>query len=1493
MPSALLVSIDVLPIPDRIDKGQLRLCVQMTPAGAGSPGGNFDLSAWPSEVARRTGAMRLVIARLSAGRPVLHGWQTIGKSDTFDLFSTTPDLISAVTDKWKGIFRAKTDQFGDLYNWVTESEREAVRAFSAVMATPPVAADTHDLDLLLDQIYGRSAGRISTLSVGGVQGLLNPEEWAILARAFDFQTAEAQRAQGMSTASSLKTLAADPAAAAAYVRSEAKAYAARRERMQGAFATQTSDTSLCFTDTQLAHWGETIAQFAQAVGDGGPPPDAPEPPDQPSVEAWEHPRRKLAAMLSFPTIAKYFGLCTDLLLDPGALANLEEGLLAVELKEPDGDFPATPDVNALRWTAFRYARPPSRTGHFFGAWDGTMAAPRPSQALEIDGYRDGLLNLQQKVHNVPQFQLGNSDVANAALRAKEKAERLTEAFRSGARALDMHAALDERASKGIVLFRTTPAQQLVADHLDITASVRGPTINYAKDLVHGLRFDMLLLTPDGQASTDRWRPLMARIVDYPDLDERFLRCSAVQAVRYRDDAVGIVPDGERSRWDSNGNKTCEKFVLNELMQWAGGSLAVAADARATQIDAEQDLAISVAFDLPDDRKNRAHCAPPLRFGRQYRVRARIAMPMGCGLTFDDVQADPGAEDYVLPAKNGFDVERHEKLRAPEVLLPWDGSLVTASDSVAPDDRRDGRTIDQLVIRDTGADYATDSRFLLPARASLEDWERHGILDDHRYDGQSVPAGAFEGVAKVVLYGQHGAFPEARAGAVVWQHDENEFRAESGGLSSDTIKQRKPRGSVLVMDPRAAARQRALYPDPPPSDVTKHARPRYYPDPLSRVAVVSLTSSADFSNAVGGGHIDFWQSGGHPAEATPGLLRVRRGRDGNAVTIASGTSRVRPPNGGTLSLPTLTVTLPPAAIVDVVLRADASDASLADGHAMAKLTGAVGPASINANLQDRRTLRLVHAVQRPLRAPSVSGQGMKAVSVNVRADNSTASDPPTWRERVEHHWFDSVEGGATTFFIGEVRAHRGSTGRLLCDATWSDFGPTCIRKDPQTGLWSMNVPEDAATLFQIESVTGSDQLDVDLTVDEHGQPRGLAYSFRDGRARRLRPRLIATSRFTNFFSPALAGSEINGVGLFDSASPGGENAPSIWTRCTFRPPPPVVDRALPILLWDERARRDRYSSERRSLLRIFLDPQWYASGEGEKLALVFDATPQDVCAYQAPAMEPFAGFLTRWGRDPIRVTDPVGPLRPEHVIGGVKPAGTFELQPGADDFGGVPTAGSHTVRIVALTPQVDPDLGLYCDIEFGGAAFDDALRSYMPFVQLGLARYQEHSVKGLELSRPVEYTVQLIPDRRAVVTVTGSRRLQIDLHGQVFAPPPQAETYLHIRMMERRQEVLAGGVPGERYWLPVLDERDRVVEARTPLSRSNEAGQTDLIATSSLTVPHDFESAAYGILVEEYEVMPGDPPDRYENLSSEDAMADTIPTVRGPLFMTTINLTRSS
>jgi hypothetical protein len=422
------------------------------------------------------------------------------------------------------------------------------------------------------------------------------------------------------------------------------------------------------------------------------------------------------------------------------------------------------------------------------------------------------------------------------------------------------------------------------------------------------------------------------------------------------------------------------------------------------------------------------------------------------------------------------------------------------------------------------------------------------------------------------------------------------------------------------------------------------------------------------------------------------------------------------------------------------------------------------------------VRLVHAVPRPVAAP-------RAGSLWVRRD----------------------PGAASATLQGSVTVHGSSTSSLTAEARWRETVDDPAAPGP-VFRWMTDIGFTAAidprqTVARLNRVTpGPVPNDDGVAMVEAN------HQLADTRFRRVTYRLRATTRFREYFPPeaiapvplpappvppvppALPGAADTGA----SPAAGGDPAElpasdprsdTLWPSddgksvlsapvvldipSSARPPAPAVHSVVPLFRWfDEPAADQPFARrrERRSGLRAYLERPWFATGEGELLAVLTSPEP-------ARAGQDDVEWVSQWGRDPVwpgrtlpaRRLQPIALEAPALALGGSgggHPAtGALRLSvPLSTDA--VPELAS--VVAVGYRPAFNPDRGLW----FVDVAFEKT-PALWPFVRLAVARYQPVSLDGLHLSTAVRAGfAQLPPERVLTVSRTGERGIRVLVSGVV-------------------------------------------------------------------------------------------------------------------------------
>ena len=419
----------------------------------------------------------------------------------------------------------------------------------------------------------------------------------------------------------------------------------------------------------------------------------------------------VARLREHPAVLRRLGLVFDLPVPPEITLS-GEGTVRVRWTDPPADLPT------ITAPASRYAVHPDR-GFLPGA-SATASA--------------GLVDLGDETA----WTTSTVDVDHTAARLRDAAAPLP----SQPDALtDVQVRLPATRSTGISLLRRQRASDFKDQQQRAMANLgRGSVEDTdpldADDLALGLRIDV---RPKG---VQRWTSVMRRQARYtlagadlaePAEEEGHLRTRA--AVRRADG--GLLADALVARWHG----------------WSLGVPQVALAERARGNAGRAGLTVDFGweFEVPTGS------LVPLRFGRDYELRARVADLAGGGLHPEvrGSSSGTGTISYL----------RHEPVAAPTVAL-HDGTT----------DLGPGGALDVLVIRDDGAGYpANDVRVVRAPQASLEVVEQHGLLDNadeatfelvRRALDSGLPDPA-SGGAMLFPVPEPGAVEDARATPVSW------------------------------------------------------------------------------------------------------------------------------------------------------------------------------------------------------------------------------------------------------------------------------------------------------------------------------------------------------------------------------------------------------------------------------------------------------------------------------------------------------------------------------------------------------------------------------------------------------------------------------------------------------------------------------------------------------------------------------------------------------
>jgi hypothetical protein len=1055
------------------------------------------------------------------------------------------------------------------------------------------------------------------------------------------------------------------------------------------------------------------------------PLDGVTPPPQPNHEIDFH--RALTALGEYSWLLRQLRLVLDLEIDVSRVPKSSIGALRHLRARPRFSSPVT---DASTYTPVtKYILDNDATGPlpfpvFVAAPKAAQTPPHIQTQLEIVG---GFLNLGLTRPPPPptddlQFDVFTVDIDGAA----KKLLNTIQMVAGDGQAAPIDAATEIAApalqTSGLNLVRTGQADLLTSDvktagERDAARQAGQRAVLFAEDLVRGYRIDICHFPP-GATLGQPWMSLHQRTGNL-----RFKRDGA-------SDITIALPNGDEGFVQPvlvqypNGGGTNPIYIHESYAHWQGWSLSAPLPADAVGLTRGQTDVPAAPAGLKQVESTvqaASGTLPRLRFGHSYQMRVRTVDLAGNGLNLERAQS-------VLDAL--FNQRR------PEVFLPISGQQlpyrrfdpIASPVLVLREELMEGEAADVMVIRSNGAPTTTASY-----AASLGDPRYHGFNDRH-----VAPPKSSQRMAE-----RHGRLDAAFGIAGRPQSVFGVFARDLGTLNDVSViniqtGQAESLPDVVRTDATGAQTTiphglRFFATDQAKSDRSGYTvhyeeqlRLPYLPDPLADGAalfglpgvkkieslvlvesstpgtvgtLVSLREGPNTHQLLEASALD--QLGaitkiGFPSAAQwPDLrcfrLRLDGGLDPNGETPTwSEVNGVR----------TLTVRLAPAEVSTIFISTypRPEDVALFALHFSWSRLGApegerqfIGQAQHGAlaMLTPAHKVVLVHAVQQPLIAPQVAGTPFAV---------------------------KRFPGDTVAYLTGRFKIHGKSTEKLDLLASWTEplqesEGTRSIETHVLEVPISLGDPDPLGThgdpvpiATYTKAPTDSFEFNAPPRESDARAKSFLArHEFGDTRHRRVTYRLVAATRFKEHFPARITSDTANITRTFTF-----ENAEVLNS---VRPPALEVTSIIPAFQWDRSL--DLTSSKRAGgWLRVYLGSKWFATGEGEMVAVVGEAAGRD------PAS----------GADPLHATP--SSSQTSTIIPTVPPV-VFPGQP----------------NIYPFEAHHDDEIGRwYADVAFNVSTL------YFPFVRLRLARFQKQSLDGLQLSPVVEVGFyQLAPDRAVALT----------------------------------------------------------------------------------------------------------------------------------------------
>jgi hypothetical protein len=1116
--------------------------------------------------------------------------------------------------------------------------------------------------------------------------------------------------------------------------------------------------------------------------------------------------KALTALNSYPSLLRALGLVFDLevpasLCSPSPIAGAYRTLAVSGVTAgfswsipPTFTFPSTAYVA----TSARFHAAPATS-------PADLAAGKNAPGDTIDG----LLAVTPGDFTV--FQL---DLDGAMLKALTLADAA--AFRPALPALGD--ALSSLRSAGVSLAASGRALQLlqaISDNVAFNQAMASgkamPRPFNARDLVRGYRIDIW------SSLTRSWHSLHQRsatytfgggdpVVQIAD-EEGFTQLAAAQPAE--DPTRPKDPVATAAKIPQPGT---DLYLHERVAKWEGWSLSVARPGLALNRSTDSHVALQhdptanapmTPFKMTASFKVAPKSLPELRFGACYRLRARAVDLAGNSVALNV----PTPDGLAWPA--GGTVMPY--LRFEPVLHP----IVVPRQPPA-----NGASLERLVIRsynssielDVTPTAETDERHIAPPRIAVRLAEAHGVLDDAQ--------GRLKG--------------DAATYTMIATRDAYDL-PNQGGIA-------------IVSDPTLDV---GYLPDPLARGAAFRSLPGTVADQEGRIVnslltYATLPDAQPLSDSVT--YIGFGSQ--WPGRQSFRILML----EGDGVPGWDAANRVLSigaPKASLTQTPLSSYMLPDdltlMGVWDWLRQAFEAQqlAAAASSQAESIVNFGADTAALitrlaleggHEMLTPARTLTLVHAVQQPLGQPTFEQLPVvhePSGPILASALRNHFTPITAWRARSAH---DAI-------LLGGLGIHGASSAKIDLQAEWVEVADDLTEPAPVKSLTRDHVdtidlsdlsggaiPADgmqsryvAVYIPQVDTLWFAAPFDELAGVTTPSMIAAPLHRFQDTKHRWISYQAVATSRFREYFpEPGLDFTRSGPRLLVDVPS-------------SARPSIPDVLYVVPTFGWERQETSNVKTSVRfGNGLRVYLDRPWFSSGENELLGVVL--WPVSGPAATADDFVSLRPYFTQWGNDPIWQS------------------GALSATPTCYDFPLGATIGqgltidetNHIFDVAGHDLTYDTDRRLwFCDITFVPPS------AYTPFIRLAVARYQPHSIEGMELSHVVLADfVQIAPNRTALLSINPADQRKARLVVGGLGPRQPTTSKFEVVVQQRNPlvqsdlgwELAASGTVVVTADTPTVTDPDAVLWAGT-------------VAFRNVPSPGRFR-----VVVAEYEVFQTDPPD---------------------------------
>lgn len=1061
----------------------------------------------------------------------------------------------------------------------------------------------------------------------------------------------------------------------------------------------------------------------------------------------------------------------------------------------------SPTQNITPWVAYKLDNT--------GSPDTWQFLPRPEPGSEIVG---ALLCLNDASH----FDVIQIDVDASAIKTLNYTRTLVHRYKRTVGTSDAATKADPPGTRGtgLQLIRHNRALKL-AKSLIRNAQNHNKLVSntevtlYADDLLRGYRIDVF------DATAKSWQSLMRRNATYrfPNASEP-LKSTGFTV----NDEEGVLTMGATRPVDSDDVPSQRQLYAHETVaQWEGWSLV--APHIGNHIGTEDELApenkqqsppADFEYQVSTEVGIVEGSLPRLRFGRNYRLRARFVDIAGNGPKLNEL--------------NPLDFSCATELIR---FLLWDPIVSPAI--VLRNHPVEGESLERMVIRNYNSDAddsvsvdtsETSERHLFPPLASVQLCERHGMFDQNPLGKMKGDAGTYNMIA-----GKLKDIPSR------WY-----TRNDAGDLVPEATDDTPPADPVKAKDAIRFALVQSGSTEVP-----------YLPDPIARGItlenVPGLTAGQLLEVTLSGENMATITS--TKGVATVAFDDISQWPKLNSIMIRLATGSGAPTwNNGTK---TLTILLPKGEQAWVQfsssLGADQGEANTnfdlhghketlqKSGYTDTKLAAAAR--GLSWLVTPARTIHLVHATQKPLKKPkvisaSVSTRNFGATNAGITIDNTYVDARST--QKVDMHaewsmWEDNLNKPAPELleqraFFYEQHAEDRTNDKLSTTKT-HEFGDTKYR--------SVTYVPTSTTRFREYLPLPIRRVVDNITRKGTGKELKVLST--------KRPDSVKLLYIVPSFRWLEAERKLDGSIVKSTRKGGG-------LRVYMERPwySSGNDEMLGIVLYSTEKFKPKPITPKPEIkgfqgyYKGLTTTKDFSSGLSKLLGSSKLEIPEQIKPY-----------VTEWGLDPIWLS------KPTPADAAPRPSNFRDPEVILNNVSLEETPLSQRYDVIGYKPLYDAERKLwYCDLEINPG------ESYYPFVRLALCRLQPNSLADDQTGKDVYCSrisqsefCQLAPDREATVRIEEDRQsITIQVVGHTYRINTTGQLGSEIEATIEKND----GGQTDVSWTPVHSQR---------IDRINAAG----LWGGLVKLPSSVDSTKYRVVIKEYEQFFSDPSDSKERETS--------------------------